>query len=194
MTENRTEFFNIAKATVLGPTLIQSEVDGCNAILDATLNLKAGYRAYALATAYHETAHTMQPVKENGGPNYFFRMYDIQGYRPAVARRLGNMQPGDGAKYYGRGYVQLTGRINYAKAEHELGVSLVSTPDLALNPTVAADILRLGMTEGWFTGKKFTDFAETDYVSMRKIINGTDRAALIAGYARQFEQAVRKIV
>ncbi len=55
---------------------------------------------------------TMQPIKEYGGERYFYRMYDITGYRPGVAKHLGNLQPGDGARFPGRGLVQLTSRKN----------------------------------------------------------------------------------
>src|SRR3546814_6075636 len=63
-------------------------------------------------------------------------MYDIRGDRPAKARELGNLTPGDGAKYAGRGYVQLTGKSNYVKATaklREMGftVDLVAEPDRA---------------------------------------------------------------
>jgi putative chitinase len=78
-------FFARARAgKLLGPTLTQSEVDGCTAILDAMMGAPLAYVAYALATAYLETAHTMQPIEEFGGPAYFFRMYDKGGNRPAL--------------------------------------------------------------------------------------------------------------
>ena len=67
-------------------------------------------------------------------------------------------------------------------------------PELALNPTYAAQIMIAGMREGWFTGKKLSDYiknGKVDYVGARRIINGTDKAQLIAGYAKQFESALR---
>lgn len=190
-------FFMDVRSTVLGPTLSQDEIDGCNAILAAMEGSPLAYTAYALATAYHETAHTMQPVKELGGTAYFFRMYDRAGRRPDVARRLGNTQPGDGARFCGRGYPQLTGRANYAKAAKELGVDLVTYPELALRPDIAAKIMRRGMDEGWFTGQGFDAYLPStgpggiaDFTDARRIINGSDRAKLIAGYAAQFQQAL----
>ena len=86
------------------------------------------------------------------------------------------------------GYVQLTWDYNYKKAGNLLGVDLVSNPEFALRPSIAAQIIVRGMSEGWFTGKKLSDF--TDFVSMRRIVNGTDKAALIADYARKFENAL----
>jgi putative chitinase len=162
--------------------------------------MPVAWTAYCLATAYHETAHTMQPIKEAGGAAYYTRMYDIQGNRPDVARTLGNLYPGDGAKYAGRGYVQLTGRTNYAKASNELGLgdALITTPDRAMEDQIAAKVMRLGMVEGWFTGKGLDSFLSDDragnldqFINCRRIINGYDRAPMIAGYAMEFQLALQ---
>ena len=56
---------------------------------------------------------------------------------------LGNTGPGDGARYHGRGFIQLTGRANYAKYGQLLGVPLEDDPDLALTASVAAGVLAL---------------------------------------------------
>ena len=120
--------------------------------------LPLSWCAYALATAYHETAHTMQPIKEYGGPKYFTRMYDPTGTRPKLAASMGNTSAGDGPKYCGRGYVQLTWKNNYARAGKAIRVDLVNNPDLAMQPDNAARIMREGMVDGWFTGKAFKDY------------------------------------
>lgn len=164
--------------------LDQDQVDGFNALLAAMAAWPVSWAAYALATAWHETARTMRPIKELGGEAYFRRMYDPEGERPEVARRLGNRLPGDGARYAGRGYVQITGRANYAK------YGLADDPDRALRPEVAAHIMVDGMQAGAFTGKKLADYLPGDYVNARRIINGTDKAQAIAGYARVFEAAL----
>lgn len=196
----KTVFFDRMRAgRLLGPSLSQSEVDGLNAILDAMAGSPLAYAAYALGTAYHETAHTMQPVDEGGGTAYFTRMYDPlpAGNRPWVATRLGNTKPGDGALFHGRGYVQLTGRGNYRKAGAILGVDLEGRPELAKVPANAARIMREGMGAGWFTGASFrhslpdTGPATRDqFFGARRIINGRDRAEDIAEYALQFQAAL----
>ena len=191
------KFFDVCRAGIMGPTLDNSEVSGANAILEAMQGLPKAWCAYALATAWHETAHTLQPIKEFGGNNYFFRRYDIQGQNPRLARQLGNTQPGDGVKYAGRGYVQLTGRANYQRATTKLGTDLIGNPDFAMLPSVAADILRHGMREGWFTGKSFQSYlpasglaTAAQFQAARRIINGTDKQALIANYAIEFQKAL----
>lgn len=195
---NLEAFFNHMRAgRLLGPTLSQSEVEGCEAIIEACAGWPVSWTAYALATAWHETAGTMQPIKEYGGTAYFRRMYDIRGARPHVARALGNTVPGDGEMFAGRGYVQLTGRTNYVRAQEKLGVSFVGNPDLAMKPEHAAAIMARGMTEGWFTAKRLRDYlpgsgkaSHAQFKEARRIINGTDRAADIATYAVEFQKGL----
>lgn len=165
--------------------LTQSQVDGFGYLLGQMKHWPLSWAAYGLATAWHETAETMQPIKERGGDVYFHRMYDKDGERPHVAKRLGNTQAGDGVRFAGRGYVQITGRDNYAR------YSLVNNPDDALKPDVAARVMVDGMENGRFTGKKLADYLPGDYVTARRIVNGLDRAADVAGYARSFERALR---
>jgi len=54
-------------------------------------------------------------------------------------RNLGNTEEGDGWRFRGRGFVQLTGRANYANAEAELGVDIVNNPDIVAERDFAAD-------------------------------------------------------
>lgn len=173
-------FFAKVKPALFAGKFSQSQVDGLNTILGAVKGLTHEHQAYLLATVYHETAHTMQPIYERGGKTYF-KKYDGRA-------DLGNTQPGDGYRYRGRGYVQLTGRRNYRHAAEILGIPLEDDPDHALDPKVAARILVRGCTEGWFTGKKLSDY--TSFKMMRRVINGTDRADLIAGYAEVFLEAL----
>ena len=193
---NRAAFYRTVRLR-LGP-LKQSQVDGFEAVLDAVEGAPLSHQAYMLATAWHETAGTMKPIKEYGGPSYFTRMYDVAGDRPKLCISMGNTCAGDGARYFGRGYVQLTWKGNYAKAGEELGVDLVGDPDLALRPDIAAKILRHGMDEGWFSGKRNSTYlpasgvaTREQYMAARRIINGTDKADLVENYAQAFERALR---
>jgi len=148
--------------------------------------IPVSWLAYVLATTYHETAATMQPIAE---------------YGKGAGRSYGEPDPETGQTYYGRGYVQLTWEENYQKAQGcvvdlntlACDVPLVMQPDLALTPWVAAQVAIVGMTEGWFTGKKLSDYLTdtmTDYVNARRIINGTDKAQTIAAYAIEVEDAL----
>lgn len=130
--------------------------------------------AYVLATAKWETAHTMKPVREYGGEKYL----RSKRYYP----------------YVGMGYVQLTWKSNYEKASRKLGVDFVKNPKLLLKPKYAAPILVIGSKEGWFTGKKLSDYItlnRSDFKGARRIINGTDKAADIAKIAREYDAALR---
>jgi len=193
---DRTAFFKEVRSSLFAGKLSASQVEGTEAILDEAgmRGTRLEWLAYMLATAFHETARSMQPIKEFGGKDYFTRMYDIKGSRPAKARELGNLSPGDGAKFAGRGYVQLTGRSNYSRAGEKIGVDLIAKPDAAMVPSNAAKIMFVGMEDGWFTKKKLADYLKAgkpDYYGARRIINGLDRAADIAAYAKQFEAALR---
>lgn len=105
-------------------------------------------------------------------------------------KNLGNTLPNDGWVYRGRGSVQITGRLNYGRASKKLNIDLLASPERALEPAVSAQILVAGCTEGWFTGKRLSDYLPNDYVNARRVVNGTDRANEIAGYARAFERAL----
>ena len=198
MTFSPAKFFGCCRSGIMGPTLDNDEVSGVNVILEAMAGQPLSWTAYALGTAWHETAHTMQPVKEFGGNNYYFRKYDPQGQNPKIAKALGNTEPGDGVKFCGRGYVQLTGRTNYTKAGAKLGVDLIGNPDLAMRADLAAKVLFWGMTTGAFTGRRLGDMlpagraaVKPEFVQARRIINGLDRAGDIAGYAMQFQAALQ---
>lgn len=199
MAINTKFFFAQVRKTLFDGALAQSQVDGLTAILNywALKHAKKDDRwlAYVLATAFHETDRKMQPIHEYGNASYFEKRYGPPpvGQKPAVARELGNSQPGDGARFHGRGYVQLTGRRNYADWGKRLGIDLDGNPDLAVKADVATRILMEGSILGTFTRKKLGDFfspTKDDWLGARKVINGTDKAANIAGYAKQFYAAI----
>lgn len=86
-------------------------------------------------------------------------MQPIREYGRGRGRAYGARDRQTGHAYFGRGYVQLTWKANYALAGGKLGLDLVANPDLALDPGAAARILFLGMAEGWFTGKRLADYS-----------------------------------
>ena len=150
------------------------------------------HAAYMLATVKHECADTWAPIIERGAPAYFDK------YEPGtrLGLQLGNREKGDGIRYKGRGYVQITGRTNYARLGELLGIgdALVKSPLLALDPGVAYRIMSVGMRRGAFTGRKLSHYVNAqgcDYINARRIINGTDCAEKIAGYAAVIEAILR---
>lgn len=180
-------FFDALRAG-FGP-LRQNQVDGINCLVKATEGLPLRHRAYVLATAWHETGPAssslhMTPRREIWGPTEAQKRYEGRA-------DLGNTVLGDGKRFAGRGYVQITGRANYNKASLATGSDLVGNPDLALDPDIAAQIIVAGMRDGWFTGKKMADY--TSYSDMRRVVNGTDKAQMIAGYADTFEKALKEL-
>lgn len=186
---SRAVFFGEIRKTLFKNGLSQSQVDGLNSLLDVLENSKIGvnHAAYMLATAYHETAATMQPIEEYG-----------KGKGRDYGRRLKMSRQPYAASfpiYYGRGYVQLTWYENYEKAGKKLGLDLLQQPELALVAEHAAAIMIFGMAEGWFTGKKLDDYIgdyTANYTAARRIINGTDKAEKIAAEAAAFELALRR--
>lgn len=161
-----------------------SQLQGLNFLLDkldaSKLINDAREYAYILATVYHECAVKWQPIKEMGGVAYLSH----KRYYP----------------YFGRGYVQLTWDFNYKAFGALLGIDLYNSPGLALEPENAWNILEQGMTNETHTfndlsftkhtlEQYFTDNI-TDWVGARRIINGTDCANLIAGYAKKFYDCI----
>ena len=88
----------------------------------------------AAATIHVETARRWKPINEFGNVPYFTRLYENR-------KDLGNVLPGDGARYHGRGFIQITGRENYRTIGQFFGVDLEGNHDLALDPTISARIL-----------------------------------------------------
>lgn len=183
---------------IFGGTLTQTQVNGLQHLLAATQGLPLTHRAYLLATVHHETDKTMQPVRETlaGSDNQAINRLDAawsKGQLKWVSRPYWR-KDADGKAWFGRGYVQITHKDNYAKAGALIGVDLVGNPSRALEPDVAARVLVQGSQHGIFTGKRLADYLDgptPDYVNARRIINGTDRAQDIARLAEGYEKAIR---
>lgn len=184
-----TAFFNAVRSSLADGRLTQYQVDVFNEIGKAWALFGDGdprKLAYILATAWHETGR-FRWLKEIWGPTAAQRRYEGRA-------DLGNTQRGDGMRFMGRGLVHITGRANYADWSKRLGIDLVGKPALAERLDIAARILVQGMMLGTFTGRKLADYitpAKADYVEARRVVNGTDRAVMIAGYAAKFEQALK---
>jgi predicted chitinase len=142
--------------------------------------------AYVLATAHHESGMGKFMEEFASGEAYENRS------------DLGNTQPGDGPKYKGRGFVQITGRRNYTNYSDILrpefpDIDLINSPEQAKQQDTAAYILVHGMTNGIFTGKKLAQFGTDgsyDFFEARTIVNGHDRAEGIAKIAEQYRTAL----
>ncbi|MDZ8222184.1 glycoside hydrolase family 19 protein, partial [Nostoc sp. ChiVER01] len=114
----------------------------------------------AIATVATEVG-SFEPINEYGNNAYFTRMYEGR-------KDLGNIYSGDGAKYHGRGFIQLTGRSNYKTYGDRLGVDLVNHPELALDAKIAARILAL-----YFVNRGISAAANReDWQAVRRGVNG----------------------
>jgi putative chitinase len=182
---NRAAFFNKVRSSF--GKLSVSQVAGFTAILDQWE--KEGledlrHLAYMLATAWHETARTMQAINE---------------YGKGKGRKYGKIDPVTKKAYYGRGLVQLTWDYNYKKMGKLLNLDLYRRPELALDLGVATEIMFEGMLTrksfaGDFTGKALENYFNKkvdDPVGARRIINGTDKAHLIAKHHAKFLAALK---
>jgi len=177
---NRTNFYISIKLNLF-KEISDKQKQGMDAILDYWENNgfhDGRHLAYILATTFHETARTMQPIEE---------------YGKGKTRPYGKPHPITGLTYYGRGFVQLTWIDNYEKAGKLIGFDLVNHPKLACNIEFATKILVEGMISGLFTGKKLSDYfndTKEDPINARRIINSLDKAKLIAGYYYKFLNAI----
>ena len=189
--ENEQAFFdNLRKSGIFGKGLSADQVKGLQTVCSVAKSAgwPLSFTAYALATACHETAYTMQPVREGLRASETWRRNHLKKYYP----------------YYGRGYVQLTWENNYKKADGALNLNgqLTKNLDLALDPDIAAKIMVRGMQEGWFAGDKKGPHTLARHLpangaatvaqmaAARRIINGTDKKDKIAAEAIKFQAAL----
>ncbi len=186
---NRKFFFDQVRISLFNGKLTLSQVKGLEAILNEweAGNSKKDDRwlAYMFATTHHETDTTMQPIEE---------------YGKGKGKKYGRRLKMSGAAYtdttnifYGRGFVQLTWYENYDKAGKKLKADFIKHPEKVMELANATKIMFLGMTEGWFTGKKLSDYfnpTKEDWYNARRIINGTDKASAIEAYGLKYYAAI----
>lgn len=192
---NHQTFFAYARKAPFGGRLTQEQSAGVEFILRAFAKQGRDLRhlAYILATAFHETGGRMIPVREG------FAKTDAGARKITAKYKYGKPDPVTGHVYYGRGHVQLTWADNYKRMGRIMNLPLYQQPDLALEPETSAFILVEGMMRGMsakgdFTGKSVEDyFNDTvdDPEGARRIVNGTDKNKLIAGYHHNFLDALK---
>jgi putative chitinase len=164
---DRKVFFDVVRSQF--GHLNTEQVTGFGKILDEWERRKlkdVRWLANMLAQSWHESAHTMQPVRERGDEDYL-----------------------RGKPYYpwvGEGLIQVTWETNAKKFGAKKPGDLMTWP-------IALHALFDGMISGMFTGRKLSDYFDVDTddpVNARRIVNGTDKAELIAGYHRKFLYAL----
>ena len=176
MTINRPATFALLKSNF--GILKQSQVDAFNLFFDEWDGKDKRHLAYILATVWHETAKTMLPVEEIG-----------KGKGKAYSRLE------KGISYYGRGHVQVTWLVNYqalTRANKKCW-NFVHNPELLLQNEPSVWATFHGMRVGLFTSKRLSNYfneEKTDPVNARRIINGIDKAELIAGYYYKFLKCI----
>jgi len=183
---DRKKFFDTIRMDLFAGTLSQQQVDGMDYLLDTWEKYFSDndirWLAYALATTFHETDQKMVPIEE----------YDKSQPYAQPKGEYGNC-------YYGRGHVMLTHPENYQKGEavlkesYSLECPMYEYPHRMLEDEPSALVLFDGSIYGWFTGvglpQYFNEDTEDPY-NARRVINGTDKADLIAGYYWPFKKAL----
>jgi predicted chitinase len=200
---DRRFFFDTVRDALFKGALSGPQVEGMTAILDFWEERMADadrrWLAYILATAFHETAYTMQPVRETLATSDA-RAFEILETAFANGKLSWVKTPywrpdEEGKCWLGRGLVQLTHKRNYEAMSLLTGIDLVAEPDRAMEMDAAVSILIEGMVQGSFATHKLADHLNEkteDWVNARRIVNGTDRAEKLAGYGKTFLAAIRR--
>jgi predicted chitinase len=199
---DRRFFFDTVREALFKGTLSAPQVEGMTAILnfweERMADADPRWLAYILATAFHETAYTMQPVRETLATTDA-RAVEILENAFASGKLSWVKTPywrpdEDGKSWLGRGLVQLTHKRNYEAMSALTGIDLVAEPDRAMEMGPAVSILIEGMVQGSFSKHKLADHLNAtndDWINARRIVNGTDRAEKLAGYGKTFLAAIR---
>jgi len=144
----------------ISPNLSPAKAD------EVARHLSSAMREANITTPRQKAAFVAQLAHESGG---FQFMEEIASGAAYEGRRdLGNTQPGDGQRFKGRGYIQVTGRANYEAAGRALGLDLVNNPELAARPENAARIA------AWYwNSRNLNSMADRgDFVGVTRRING----------------------
>ncbi|WP_018261873.1 hypothetical protein [Methylobacterium sp. WSM2598] len=221
---DRQAFFAAVRKAPFGGSLTPSQAEGIGVVLDlAPAEMLTSALAYCFATAFHETGRKMQPTAENLNyssaariravwPSRFPTLASAEPYvrnpralaNKVYGGRLGNTGPDDGWTYRGMGLVQATGKDNARRCTTRLralgyirpGDDLVATPEMMLTEPTAAAMLFVGLTDGWYTGKKLSDFfgppgsGRENPIAARAMVNPDGNGPLIATYHSAFKAAL----
>lgn len=193
---NKQVFFDYVRNVPFGGRLTQSQIDGLEKglyWLDKLEVTDNRHKAYVLSTGFWETGQTMQPVREAHGKT---DKQSIDRLEAAwKAGKLGSVKTPywrDG--WFGRGIVQLTWKDNYRKMSPYVGVDLVANPSAMLTPDVSWKATIIGMQKGLFskgnTLDKYFNENTDDPVGARRIVNGVDKAKVIALLYKNFLDAL----
>ena len=201
MTINRNFFFSNTRLVLFDGAMKPSQVDGLTAILDHWENTSPDaddrHLAYMLGTAHHETGRTMQPVRETfaSTDDKAIAILDAAfkaGKLPWVSKPYWP-RDAQGKTWLGRGMVQITHVSNYQKLQTLTGIDITTDPNQAMVLSTAIQVMFIGMNVGAFTGKKLSDFfagPKELWRDARKIINGLERADLVASYAQKYYASI----
>lgn len=206
---NRTTLFAMLRNAPFGGRLTTDQVSGVNLVLDEwnKRNLTdIRWLAYMLATDFWETAKTMQPIREANGKSDTETIKRLDA--AYAAGKLGQVKniywrpDKRGKAWFGRGLVQLTHEKNYINMANILNIPLDVKPELALDPKVAVLVMFEGMLQatsvkGDFTGRSLEQYFNTvtdDPIGARAVINGSDKAKLVASYYKNFLDALKESI
>lgn len=190
---SRASFYSSVTKELFFNSLPAWQKDPLDAIMDEWERLDRHITecAYLMATAYHESGRFKydEEIGKGAGKKYGEEIF---------------LSSSKTVAFYGRGWPQHTWLTNYAKLSVRATLAFgkemdfVNKPD-AINASdeVQAWAMWECMISGLWTGKNFADYKNAegvlDYFEARRIVNGTDRADLIAGYARKFEEALKTV-
>jgi hypothetical protein len=165
--------------------------------------------AYLLATAQHASHFGARLEERGAGPGSDGVDRSFDHFEPGTPQgsAVGNTQPGDGARFRGRGFVYVRGRASYTTWSQRLALPdelvdgtpvpfFVANPDAMARPQFAAQTLIRGMRDGLFTGIAlgyYVNDKKTDYHGARRVVGGLEHARDVAASAMVYARAIEEL-